>query len=55
MHSAPWALALLGGAGFIISALVYGALINRRCDLVMQPTKQERADEIAMRKELVHD
>jgi hypothetical protein len=55
MQSATWAIALLGGAGFVISALVYGALINRRCDLIMKPTKQEKADERAIRTELLHE
>jgi hypothetical protein len=49
MHSANWALALLGGLGIVISALVYGALINRRSDFVMKPTKQENAEEMAIR------
>lgn len=55
MDSATWALALLGGAGIVISAVVYGALINRRCDFVMKPTKQEKADELSMRSELLRD
>jgi hypothetical protein len=55
MQSATWAIALLGGAGFVISALVYGALVNRRCDLVVKPTKEERAEELAMRRELLHE
>ena len=55
MQSATWALALLGGAGVVISALVYGALINRRCDFVLKPTEQEKADEMAMRRELLHE
>lgn len=55
MYSATWALALLGGLGFVISALVYGALLNRRCNLVVKPTKEERADELAVRRELFHE
>lgn len=51
MLSAIWALALIGGATFVVAALVYGALTNRRCDLIMEPSKQEKADELAMRKE----
>jgi hypothetical protein len=55
MHSANWALALLGGLGIVISALVYGALINRRSDFVMKPTKQEKADEMVIRRELLRE
>lgn len=55
MESASWAVALIAGAGIVISALVYGALLNRRCNLVVKPTKEERADELAIRRELFHE
>jgi hypothetical protein len=55
MHSATWAIALLGGLGIVISALVYGALVNRRCDLLSKSTKQEKADEMAMRRDVLHE
>jgi hypothetical protein len=55
MHSVTWALTLFGGLGIVLSALVYGALINRRCDFLMKPTKRERADERSMRSELLRE
>jgi heme/copper-type cytochrome/quinol oxidase subunit 2 len=57
MTSATWALALIGVAAIVISALVYGAILNRRFNRNRdaKPIKQDTPYEKFWRKETFRD
>ncbi|CAN7586702.1 hypothetical protein LJR235_004200 [Pararhizobium sp. LjRoot235] len=55
MDYATWMFALLVGTTVIGSAIAYGVFSNRRCTSEMKPTKQDKIDEMAWRKELLRE